>query len=56
LLPVWLMATLNAMDESHLLGEISRVLEGDGERKQKAAGIAGRSGASVVTGGCTSTK
>jgi L-methionine (R)-S-oxide reductase len=32
---------MNAIDESRLLGEISRVLEGDGVREQKAVGIAG---------------
>ena len=31
---------MNAMDESRLLGEVSRVLEGDGNRERKAAGIA----------------
>jgi L-methionine (R)-S-oxide reductase len=31
---------MNAMDESRLLGEVCRVLEGDGDREQKAAGIA----------------
>ncbi len=31
---------MNAMDESRLLGEVSRVLEGDGDRERKAAGIA----------------
>lgn len=31
---------MNAMDESRLLGEVSRVLRGDGDRERKAAGIA----------------
>ena len=31
---------MNAMDESRLLGEVSRVLWGDGDRERKAAGIA----------------
>jgi putative methionine-R-sulfoxide reductase with GAF domain len=32
---------MNVIDESRLLGDISRVLEGDGAREQKAAGVAG---------------
>jgi L-methionine (R)-S-oxide reductase len=31
---------MDAMDGSRLLGEVSRVLEGDGDRERKAAGIA----------------
>ena len=31
---------MNAMDESRLLGEVSRVLRGEGDRERKAAGIA----------------
>jgi L-methionine (R)-S-oxide reductase len=31
---------MNAMDVARLLGEVSRVLEGDGDRERKAAGIA----------------
>jgi L-methionine (R)-S-oxide reductase len=31
---------MSVMDESRLLGEVSSVLEGDGDRERKAAGIA----------------
>jgi len=40
---IWVrtIITMNAMDESRLLEQVSRVLEGDGDREQKAAGVAG---------------
>lgn len=41
LLPVRPIATINAVDESHMLDEVYRVLEGSGDRERKAAGIAG---------------
>jgi L-methionine (R)-S-oxide reductase len=31
---------MSAMDESHLLAEVSRVLESDGDRREKAASVA----------------
>jgi L-methionine (R)-S-oxide reductase len=40
LLPVWPIAIINAVDESRLLDEVCRVLEGGGDRERKAAGIA----------------
>jgi hypothetical protein len=40
LLPVRPIATINAVDESRLLDEVCRVLEGGGDRERKAAGIA----------------
>jgi L-methionine (R)-S-oxide reductase len=40
LLPVRPIATINAVDESRLLEEVRRVLEGGGDRERKAAGIA----------------
>jgi putative methionine-R-sulfoxide reductase with GAF domain len=33
-------ATISAMDESHLLAEISAVLESDGDRREKAVSVA----------------
>ena len=42
MIPVRPMATImNTMDESRLLDEVSRVLEGDGDRERKVADIAG---------------
>ncbi len=41
MIPVRPMATMNTMDESRLLDEVSRVLEGDGDRERKVVGIAG---------------
>jgi hypothetical protein len=38
--PVRPITTMKAMDESRLLGEVSRVLKGVGDRERKAAGIA----------------
>jgi putative methionine-R-sulfoxide reductase with GAF domain len=40
LLPVRPIATINAVDESRLLDEVCRVLEGGADRERKAAGIA----------------
>ena len=40
LLPVQPIAAINAVDESRLLEEVCRVLEGGRDRKRKAAGIA----------------
>jgi L-methionine (R)-S-oxide reductase len=40
LLPVRPIATINAVDESRLLDEVCRVLEGGGDRERKAASIA----------------
>ena len=36
----WPIATMDAMDEARLLEEVSRVLEGGGDRERKAASIA----------------
>ena len=41
MLPVRPIATMNTMDESCLLEEVSRMLENDGDRQRKAVGIAG---------------
>ena len=38
--PVRPIATMNPMDESRLLEEISRALNGEGDRQRKAAGVA----------------
>src|SRR5918996_3695017 len=40
LLPARPIATINAVDESRLLDEVCRVLEGGGDRERKAAAIA----------------
>src|SRR5919106_2593645 len=40
LIPVWPVATMNPMDESPLLGEVFRALDGDAERERRATGVA----------------
>jgi L-methionine (R)-S-oxide reductase len=40
LIPIQPIATMNPMDESPLLYEVFRALDGDGDRERKAAGVA----------------
>ncbi len=40
LIPIQPIATINPMDESPLLDEVFRTLDGDGNRERKAAGVA----------------
>jgi L-methionine (R)-S-oxide reductase len=40
LIPIQPIATMNPMDESPLLDEVFRALDGDGNRERKAAGVA----------------
>ena len=56
LIAVRSITTMNAMDESRLLGEVSRVLEGDVDRERNGLASLRRSGGQVLTGGRTSTR
>jgi L-methionine (R)-S-oxide reductase len=40
LIPIQPIATMNPMDESPLLDEVFRALDGDGDRERRAAGVA----------------